>query len=521
MDWFSTSLTPKFINSLPKLPNDSKVITRFPPAPSGCLHIGHLKALILNQSLAKKYNGKCLFRIDNTNPDIDSLEFEKMIIEDVKSLGFEFDHFSHTSDHFDALLVHAENLIKLGLAYLDDTPVEELKLMRTNMQISKNRNLPIEVHLDLFRERFIRGTLPNFCLRLKIDMNNPNYVLRDPVIYRYMKSINSTSKYSVFPTYDFACPLIDSIEKVTHCLRTTEYDSRDPLYHWILEKCNLSKITIMEFSKLNIEDTILSKRKLKELIDSGKVSGWDDPRLPTIRGLLARGVTVPAMIKFVADQGFSKKCGVVSLDKLLSFNKQDIDLKVPRFTCLEQNVVLHLENINPIDLPIIVSKHPKSNINLGYKSIGCTFQPNQTSIDLLIDLEDSLWLLEGTEFTLIYWGNCIVTNVKLFNNGLREIWVNHHPVGDPKLTDIKLTWLISNSNNIKGKIYKYYSLLVENNFQEIDIIMEPSIIDVPANSAIQFMRKGFYFRKFTNDPNEFIWIETIDFPKKVKFPPLC
>lgn len=506
----STILTPKYLSSLPKviLDNDSKVVTRFPPAPSGCLHIGHLKALLLNQSLAKKYNGKCLFRIDNTNPNIDSIEFENMIIEDVKSLGFVFDNFSHTSDHFDSLLVFAEQLIKDGLAYLDDTPSEELKLMRTNMTVSHYRNLPPHIHLDLWSNRFIRGAIPNFCLRLKIDMNNPNYVLRDPVIYRYAKSFDN--KYFVFPTYDFACPLVDSIEGVTHTLRTTEYDTRDPLYHWILEKCNRPKINIIEFSKLQIDDTILSKRKLKELIDSKKVSGWDDPRLPTIRGLLNRGITIPAMIKFVADQGMAKKVGVITLDKLFAFTKQDLDMIVPRFTCVEQNksVILHLQNINPIDLPIIVPKHPKQDVKLGHKSLNYTFKPNQTSIDLLIDYEDSKWLTPGLEFTLIHWGNCIVESISP-----TEIFVNHHPVGDPKLTDLKLSWLINN-NHIPAKIYIYDSLLVEDNFKQLDILIEPAITDVPLNTSIQFIRKGFYIRKQTS-PNEFVFIQTIGFPKKI------
>ena len=513
--------TQKFLNSLPKLhlpSNNQPIVTRFPPAPSGCLHIGHLKAIVLNQALATKYAGKCLFRIDNTNPDLDSLEFENMIIDDIKTLGFSFDGFSHTSDHFPQLLIYAHHLISSNLAYLDDTPPDLLKLMRTDMKSSPNRDLPPEFHLNLWNS-FISGSLPNYCLRLKIDMTNLNYVLRDPVIYRYMKNDNDNknNKYYVYPTYDFACPLVDSIEGVTHTLRTTEYDTRDVLYHWILEKCNCNKIQIMEFSKLQIDDTILSKRKLKELIDNKSVSGWDDPRLPTIRGLIARGVTIPAMIKFVADQGMAKKNGVISLDKLMAFNKQELDLKVPRYICVEtKNIVtLHLNNISILDMPLIVPKHTRNDINLGHKSLNYVFQKDQTSIDLLIDYEDSKWLIKDMEFTLIYWGNCIITDIKKSEN-FREIWANHHPTGDPKLTDFKLTWLINQSSNIPGKIFKYDSLTKDNNFQQIDILIEPSITDETLGSSIQFMRKGFYIRKTTQNPNEHIWIETLSFPKKLQ-----
>lgn len=499
-------LPKKFIRLLPKIPKDSqgKVVTRFPPAPSGYLHLGHLKALLLNYALASKYDGRMLLRIDNTNPELDSAEYEKGIIEDLGAIGLDTSQVNHSSDHFPIILRMAEKMIVDGLAYVDSTPADEMKEMRANCEAAPFRNEDVDFHLKRWHE-MCAGKLTDHCLRLKISLDDPNFVMRDPVIYRHIDN------KGLFPTYDFTCPLVDSFEGVTHALRTSEYDSRDGLYHWILEKCGLPPINLIEFSRLTIENVILSKRKLKKLVDEGVVSGWDDPRMPTLRGLMKRGVTVTAMMRYVADQGLTKKTGVVTLDKLWSYNKQELDLIVPRYTCLDANqlVVLSLSELKRDQLIVDDIPLHRKVPELGTKSLGITFAGDQ--IDLYLEHEDALWLNKGEEITLLYWGNVIITEIIEKNeNQIVKVKAIHHPEGDPKNTNLKLTWLPTERycNLLQGVIHSYDSLVDGGSITKTQIIMEPGLSVTKDGDQIQFQRKGFY-KKMGN-----IWNEHLYFPRK-------
>lgn len=251
---------------------EGKVVTRFPPEPSGYLHIGHCKAALLNYHYAKMYKGYMIFRFDDTNPTKEKEEYVQSILEDIKTLGITWEKLTYTSNYFDYLLDKLKELIGKNLAYCDNTPVEEMRDQRTKKIESKYRNTTVEENLKLY-ELIKKGEADDYCIRAKIDMQNNNGCLRDPVLARVSRIAHhrTGNKYLLYPTYDFACPLIDSYEGVTHVLRTNEYADRIPQYRWVLNAFELPQLEIYEYSRLNLEHTVLSKRKLTWFVDTGKV----------------------------------------------------------------------------------------------------------------------------------------------------------------------------------------------------------------------------------------------------------
>jgi bifunctional glutamyl/prolyl-tRNA synthetase len=281
-----------------------EVVTRFPPEASGFLHIGHAKACLLNAHYQTSFKGKLIMRFDDTNPAKEKEDFEKIILKDVELLKVKPDIFSFTSDHFEKMLVMAEDMIKKGDAYCDDTPGEQMKEEREQRIEGKHRNNKPAVNMKMWEE-MKKGSDKGkqTCLRAKMDMKSNNGALRDPAIYRVKVEPHPRhgSKYNVYPTYDFACPIVDSVEGVTHALRTTEYMDRDDQYFWFIEKLGLRKPHIWAYSRLNLQHTVLSKRKLTYFVEEGLVDGWDDPRMPTVRGVVRRGI--PGVITICGNYG--------------------------------------------------------------------------------------------------------------------------------------------------------------------------------------------------------------------------
>ncbi|MBU7594773.1 glutamine--tRNA ligase/YqeY domain fusion protein [Metabacillus halosaccharovorans] len=314
------------------------VYTRFPPEPNGYLHIGHAKSIVINFGLADEFNGKTNLRFDDTNPLKEDTEYVESIKEDVAWLGYDWDGLFFASDYFEEMYNRAVLLIKKGKAYVDDLTADEIREYRGTLtepgKKSPYRNRSIEENLDLF-ERMRNGKFGNGekVLRAKIDMSSPNINLRDPVIYRVSHAThhNTGDTWCIYPMYAFAHPLEDAIEGITHSLCTTEFEDQRPLYNWVIEECEMEhKPQQIEFGRLGITNTVMSKRKLKQLVDEKVVDGWDDPRMPTISGLRRKGYTPKAIREFVKETGVSKGFATVDEAMLEHFVREDLKLQAPR-----------------------------------------------------------------------------------------------------------------------------------------------------------------------------------------------
>lgn len=315
-----------------------EIVTRFPPEPNGYLHIGHAKSIFINFEVAKEHGGKTNLRFDDTNPLKEDVEYVNAIKADVAWLGYEWDGLYFASDYFDEMYNRAVLLIKKGLAFVDDQSADEIRETRGTLtepgQNSPYRNRSVEENLDLF-ERMRKGEFPDGSkvLRAKIDMASPNINFRDPVIYRISHAVhhNTGDKWCIYPMYAFAHPLEDAIEGVTHSLCTLEFKDQRPLYDWFVRECEMPHTPHQyEFGRLNLTDTVMSKRYLKKLVEEGLVDGWDDPRMPTISALRRRGFTPEAIRSFVRELGITVAGGEVDYKLLEHHVRQDLNYKAPR-----------------------------------------------------------------------------------------------------------------------------------------------------------------------------------------------
>ncbi len=331
--------------------HDGRVQTRFPPEPNGYLHIGHAKSICLNFGLAKKYNGKCNLRFDDTNPAKEDVEYVDSIREDVKWLGFDWDGEYYASDYFDQLYDWAKVLIKKGKAYVCDLSSEEISAMRGTPSIpaspSPYRNRPIDENLDLFK-RMKKGEFANGTktLRAKIDLASPNMHMRDPVMYRILHTDHhrTGNKWCIYPMYDYAHGQCDSIEKITHSVCTLEFEVHRPLYDWFVRELGIYAPQQIEFARLNVSYTIMSKRKLLELVKSGFVSGWDDPRMPTICGLRRRGYTPESIRMFAEKVGVAKRDNIINAALLEFCIREDLNKRAMRVMSVLNPVKLIIDN---------------------------------------------------------------------------------------------------------------------------------------------------------------------------------
>ncbi|XP_061847431.1 bifunctional glutamate/proline--tRNA ligase [Colius striatus] len=482
-----------------------KVIVRFPPEASGYLHIGHAKAALLNQHYQVNFKGKLIMRFDDTNPEKEKEDFEKVILEDVAMLHIKPDQFTYTSDHFETIMKYAEKLIQEGKAYVDDTPAEQMKAEREQRMESKHRNNCVNKNLQMWEE-MKKGTEygQTCCLRAKIDMSSNNGCMRDPTLYRCKNQPHprTGSTYKVYPTYDFACPIVDSIEGVTHALRTTEYHDRDEQFYWIIEALGIRKPYIWEYSRLNLNNTVLSKRKLTWFVNEGLVDGWDDPRFPTVRGVLRRGMTVEGLKQFIAAQGSSRSVVNMEWDKIWSFNKKVIDPVAPRYTALLKDAVV------PVNIPEAqeemkeVAKHPK-NADVGLK-------PVWYGSRVLIEGADAETLTEGEVVTFINWGNVIITKLNRNSSGKIvsiDAKLNLDNKDFKKTT--KITWLAETprapliptvcvnyehliTKPVLGKDEDFKQYINRNSKQEELMLGDPCLRELKKGDIIQLQRRGFF-----------------------------
>jgi glutaminyl-tRNA synthetase len=330
-----------------------KIITRFPPEPNGYLHIGHAKSICLNFGVAKQYGGTCHLRFDDTNPSTEDVEYADSIQEDVRWLGFDWaDKLFYASDYFERIHDYAVELIRRGHAYVCDLSVDDVRANRGSFTVpgkeSPHRNRPAEENLDLFK-RMRAGEFPDGSktLRAKIDMASPNMNMRDPVLYRIKRAEHhrTGNKWCIYPMYDYAHPVSDAIEGITHSICTLEFEDHRPLYDWTLEKgpapCRPRQI---EFARLNLTYTLMSKRKLLELVEGKLVTGWDDPRLPTLRGMRRRGYTPEAIRAFCTHIGVTKFNSLTEMELLENFLREDLNKRAPRYMAVLRPLKLVIEN---------------------------------------------------------------------------------------------------------------------------------------------------------------------------------
>lgn len=487
-----------------------KVVTRFPPEPSGYLHIGHAKAAMLNQYFAQIYKGQMIVRFDDTNPSKEKCEFEESIIEDLALLGVKGDIMSHTSDFFPQIEKYCEQMLQEGTAYADNTPLEKMREERFDGIESACRNQSPEENLRIWEEmKQATPTGLTYCIRAKMDMTAANKALRDPVMYRCNLTPHhrTGTTYKVYPTYDFACPIVDSLEGVTHALRTNEYHDRNDQYAWFLKTLRLRKVNIWDYSRLNFVYTLLSKRKLTWFVNEGRVTGWDDPRFPTVRGIRRRGLTIEALREYILMQGASKNTILLEWDKLWSINKRIIDPIAPRYVALAGD---HLCRVNivggegcPESAELREIPRHKKNPQLGNKQMA--FSPH-----FFMEQADVSGFKVGDEFTLMDWVNAIVEGIEMADaSTVAFINVKLNLQGDFKKTSLKATWLSPDPLPLVPlSLHDYDYLITKKKLEEEDTLddcltpvtefVTPAIgdanlaKDVKVGDIIQLERKGFY-----------------------------
>lgn len=400
---------------------DGKVIVRFPPEPNGYLHLGHVKSIILNAGIAEAYGGEINLRFDDTNPDAESVEYVESIKRDAFWIHPGFDRVLWASDYFGDIYECAETLVRKGLAYVDDSDLESVRKMRGDYNSpgvdSPCRTRTPEENLVLLRGmrdgRFADGEK---ILRAKIDMAHPNLNMRDPLLYRIKRTAhhNSGNEWIIYPMYDFAHPISDGLEGITHSICTLEFEDHRPLYDWVAEKCSellKSKPRQIEFAKLELEGVVLSKRRLSAIVSEGKVSGWDDPRMPTIAGLRNRGFTPEILKEFILRSGFSKANSRIEASVLDESVRDVLGPVVPRTMAILDPVELVFSNFMNVESKT-VPNHPKKP-ELGERTLSFTETIWIDSADVRAEAEEGFWrVYPGNVVRLKHTYNFLVLSVE-------------------------------------------------------------------------------------------------------------
>lgn len=476
---------------------------------SGYLHIGHAKAALLNDFFAHDlYKGTLIFRFDDTNSTKEKQEFQDSLTEDLALLGIKPDKTSHTSDHFQTLYEYCVRMIKEGNAYADDTDQKTMRDERMTGKASARRNRTVEENLAIF-EGMIAGTEVLNCIRAKMSVDNPNKAMRDPVIYRCNDTPHhrTGTLWKAYPTYDFACPLVDSLEGVTHALRSTEFTDRNPQYQWFLDCLSLRKVHIYDFSRLNLKRTFLSKRKLGKLVDAGRVWGWDDPRMPTVRGVQRRGMTISALREFILKQGPSRNITLMDWTIFWNINKKEIDPIAPRHTAVDKKDTVKVTIIKQGPEKAYTEDKPKHNKNptLGTKKVAY-------SRHLILDQEDAKLFNLDEEITLMAWGNAIVRKINRSSpdsqSPIVDIELELHLEGDVKKTEKKITWLSTEGQSlIPVELVDFDYLLTKDKLEDGDnwedflteqtefrseALCDSNLASCKAGDVIQLERKGYF-----------------------------
>jgi len=521
------------VNFIQKIINDdnesgkwgSRVHTRFPPEPNGYLHIGHAKSICLNFGLAKKNGGLCNLRFDDTNPLKEEDEYVQAIKKDVQWLGFDWeDRLYFASDYFQQLHDHAVTLIQKGVAYVCDLHAEEIRKTRGTLTVpgqeSPYRERSIDESLDLFA-RMKAGEFPDGTrtLRAKIDMSHSNLNMRDPVIYRILHAShhNTGDDWCIYPMYDWAHGLEDSIEKITHSICTLEFEDHRPLYDWYLDQLGVYHPQQIEFARLNLNFTVVSKRKLKRLVDEGIVDGWDDPRMPTISGLRRRGYTPRSIRNFAESVGITKRDTVVDIARLENSLRKDLNKRAPRVLAVLDPLKVVITNYPEGQVEELDAVNNPEDPQAGTRKVPFSREIYIERADFMEDPPKKFFRLgPGREVRLRY-AYLITCNkvVKDDDGNITVLYCSYDPetkggsAPDGRKVKGTLHW-VSAEHAVDAEVRLYDRLFINQNPEEVGDFMEnlnphsltclshaklePSMLNARADITYQFERQG-YFKK--------------------------
>ena len=503
---------------------NGRVQTRFPPEPNGYLHIGHAKAICIDFGLADEFGGHTNLRFDDTNPEKEDVEYVESIKEDIQWLGFHWDGLFYASDYFEQLYRWAIKLINDGKAYVDDLTAEQIREYRGTLtepgKESPYRNRSVAENLDLF-ERMRKGEFPDGSrvLRAKIDMASPNFNMRDPVMYRILHAEHHRTgdQWPIYPMYDYAHGQSDSLEKVTHSMCSLEFADHQPLYQWFIEQLGIFPSQQIEFDRLSLTYTLMSKRKLRQLVEQGKVRGWDDPRMPTLSGLRRRGYTPEAIRNFVAAVGVSRTNGIVELAMLEHFLREDLNKRAPRVMAVLRPLKIVIDNYPEDQVEGMDAQNNPEDESAGYRKV-------PFSRELYIEQDDFREvpppkyhrLSPGKEVRLRYGYLITCTSVvKDANGNVTEIHCTYDPAtrggNTPDGRKVKATihW-VSAQHAVDAEVRIYDTLFTVPNPDDVpegkdftanlnpkslEVIrgkIEPSLANAVPGTRYQFERLGYF-----------------------------
>ena len=455
------------------------VVTRFPPEPNGYPHIGHAKAAIINEEYAKMYGGKIILRMDDTNPENERLEFYAAIKVGLEWLGIKFDKIKNTSDDLEMIYQKGKEIILANKAYVCTCKRDVISKNRREMKSCKCSLLDQNQNEEGWKKLFEEYSAGQAIVRFRGDMKSQNTVMRDPVLFRIIEERHPLlgEKYRVWPSYDFAVAIEDSLDGVTHAFRSKEYELRNELYYAILDALNMRKPTVLEFSRLEFKGMPVSKRIIKPLIENGKISWYDDPRLPTLEALKKRGITPEAIRKFIISLSFTKADTLAPFDALESFNRKEIDSKSIRLHMVKNPRKLFVKNLpfTEVELP----NHP--TMDIGKRII-------QTDGNIFLSADDTTNVSTGSQLRLMGLGNVKIIQV---NNDLEGEYVGD----DVKVDFPKIQWVSQkNVHNLKILIPKQLFIdeeFNEDSLEELDAYTEPHYLELKDGAEIQFVRFGY------------------------------
>jgi glutaminyl-tRNA synthetase len=516
--------------------------TRFPPEPNGYLHIGHAKAICLNFGLADEFGGRTNLRFDDTNPEKEEQEYVDSISKDVRWLGFEWDGLYYASDYFDQLYEWAIKLIKVGKAYVDDLTAEEIRKYRGTLtepgKESPHRNRAVEENLDLF-ERMRNGEFPDGSrvLRAKIDMASPNLNLRDPVMYRILHAEHNRTggKWCIYPMYDYAHGESDSIERVTHSICTLEFEDHRPLYNWFIQQLGIFPSQQMEFDRLSLTYTLLSKRKLLTLVQAKHVTGWDDPRMPTLSGIRRRGYTPEAIRNFCAAIGVSKTNGTLDFAMLEHFVREDLNKRAPRVMAVLRPLKVVIDNYPEGQVEEVDAVNNPENESAGKRKVPFSKVLYIEQDDFREDPPKQYYRLSPGREVRLRYGYFITAKsvVKNENGEVVEVHCTYDPAtrggNAPDGRKVKSTihW-VSAENAIDAEVRNYDKLFVKEdpnqveegqeftanlNPNSLEVIanakLEPSLANAPVEARYQFERLGYFCVDSDSKPGHPVFNRTV------------